>query len=202
MIRASRNKLLFSLFILSFLSCAGLALAQEAAAPPPPAAPPAAPSGPGLDAPPPPPSLTPEQLVLSHKLWGDHFDKTRPLREDIRDQNLIYDALVANPNATRADIESVVAKMRSARDQLDALRKQFLADYAASGLPPLGHREYMGGCFSGDGYHGMGYGHKGWNGPRDGGRGYGHGGYGRGDHDGYGRGGYGHKGASKGHRGN
>ncbi|MDR2350740.1 MAG: periplasmic heavy metal sensor [Deltaproteobacteria bacterium] len=141
----------------------------------------------------PPPALTPEQAETSRKLFAEHFEKTRPVRQNLRDQQLVYDALAGNPNAKPEDIKAVVAEMRKLRDRLHELRLEFKAEYEKSGLPAFAKGAHLGdpgphwgndGCgfFGGD--KGGRRGHKGRDGYYDDGR---HrGGHGRGDRQGYG----------------
>jgi hypothetical protein len=105
------------------------------------------------DRPGPPPQLTPEQQALSLKLLEEHFAKARPIRENLSDQELVYDALVGNQNASVSDIQSVVSEMRKLRDQLYQLRVEYKDAYDKSGLPSQGHRFFHqgGGFHPGDG---------------------------------------------------
>ncbi|MDR1315005.1 MAG: periplasmic heavy metal sensor [Deltaproteobacteria bacterium] len=135
------------------LACASLLAALAVSAPsqaqdgpdgPPP--PPQMRGGDGPDGPPPghhegpPPSLTQEQRELRRQIVNEHREKSRPVREDLRDQKLIYDALRSNPNASADDIRKVVADMRKLRDQLNALREEMKAKFRSSGLPEWSFR--------------------------------------------------------------
>jgi hypothetical protein len=120
--------------------------------------------------------------------------KAKPLKADLRDQKLIYEALADNPGATVADIRSSVAEMRRIRDQLSSLRDELRGQLRENGLPDRAFR----------GHHRRAKGHAGWGGNGapcwDGGKSF-KGGRHSGDrHDGFGRhdrgwkSGWGHKG--------
>ncbi|MDR3154146.1 MAG: periplasmic heavy metal sensor [Deltaproteobacteria bacterium] len=134
------------------LAFAGVCQAQDGPPPPghgspSPHGPGGPPPGPGGPPPPPgddgggPPTLTDEQRAQRRQLFQEYLDKADPVREDLRDQKFIYEALAGNPNASLQDIRDTVAQMRRLRDQLRTLRKEFRDKYRESGLPPWSFRE-------------------------------------------------------------
>ncbi|MDR1546290.1 MAG: hypothetical protein LBU12_06185 [Deltaproteobacteria bacterium] len=132
MILAKKLWPLWTLVLLVALS--GLALAQTAELPPD--------DGPGLEEGPPPdletpqtpPGLSGERLALWNKLREEHLEKAWPLFEDLRDQRLVYRAMVGS-SAIRADeIWKVVADMRGTRDQLRGLQKAYAGRLAKNGF--------------------------------------------------------------------
>jgi hypothetical protein len=99
-----------------------------------------------------PPQMTEEQIQAAHKLWGDYSDKIRPLKEDLKDLKLLYEALASNSAANTDEVKKIVSDMRAIRDKIAAERKTFFEEYKKSGLP-FGHGEW-GRSFDRDGGHG------------------------------------------------
>jgi hypothetical protein len=78
--------------------------------------------------------LSGERLALWNKLREEHLEKVWPLYEDLRDQRLVYRAMVGS-SAIRADeIWKVVVDMRGARDQLRGLQKAYAGRLAKNGF--------------------------------------------------------------------
>lgn len=144
-----------SLAIVLFLAMSIAAIAQDNQGPPPPPD--------GQPAPGAPPALTPEQRAQQDALFSDYFQKVRPLRQDLYDQRLIYEALVGNPNAKLEDIQAVVKEMHRLRDELYKHRVDFDNTYNNSGLPHMrGSHWGPGAHFDDDGCGGSdGYGFRG-----------------------------------------
>ncbi|MDR1110422.1 MAG: periplasmic heavy metal sensor [Deltaproteobacteria bacterium] len=137
------------------------------------------------------------------RLQADHYDKIRPILDQIQDNRLLYGALANNRDASLDEVRKTIAELARLRKELRDQEEAFGKSLREQGLPDFVHRGpglRMGpgygpgscgwhvreGGWDGDG--GYDYGHKG--------RRRGHGGW-DGD-DGYD---YGHKGRRRGNGG-
>ncbi|MDR1870708.1 MAG: periplasmic heavy metal sensor [Deltaproteobacteria bacterium] len=114
-------------------------------------------------------TLTDEQRATFDKLWDAYSDQIFPIKEQLRDQRLLYVILARQTAVNLDEVKKTIAEMSRLRAALRTQAKKFQADVKAAGLPEeLGdHAEeappddFPGHGFGGPGW-GHGRGHHGW----------------------------------------
>jgi hypothetical protein len=95
------------------------------------------------------PAFTEEQRAKSFQLITKFHEEVRPLKEDLKDLEYLYEALTQNSNSNIDEIKKIVADMRNLRDKLWTVRKTFQEEFKQQGFPPFLADNYGPGCFNG-----------------------------------------------------
>jgi hypothetical protein len=94
------------------------------------------------------PVITEEQRAESFLLITKFHEEVRPLKEDLRDLEYLYEALAQNSNSNIDEIKKIVADMRNLREKLWTARKTFQEEFKKKGFPSFVSNNFGPGCFN------------------------------------------------------